>query len=411
MMRKTWLVLKTEIINVFTRRSFLIMTFGVPIIGFLLFMGVSKLNESNPETLESIIFDPSPDQEAEGYVDYSGVIETIPSEIPPGRLVSYLNEEEAMQALESEEISAFYIIPQDTVESGEVIYVKPDLTPFSNEGEDWFIYWAFDVNLLGGDENLTGLVKNPIVVDRVPLRPEAVREEENLLTFIVPYATTILFYIIILAAASMLLNSVATEKQNQVIEVLMLSMTPRQLLTGKIVGLGITGLLQTIIYTGISYSLLVLSGRTSTMAASFDLPPSILGWGLVFFLSGYAIYASLMAGLGALVPNVREASQASFTVISPMLLPMFFMAALIQEPNGPISVGLSLFPLTAPISMMTRMTAGTVPLWQPILSIGLMILTAALIIRSVAGLYRAQVLLSGQEFKTSLFFRALLGRV
>jgi ABC-2 type transport system permease protein len=94
-----------------------------------------------------------------------------------------------------------------------------------------------------------------------------------------------------------------------------------------------------------------------------------------------------------------------------MIIPMFFMAALIQDPNGPISVGLSLFPLTAPVSMMTRLTAATVPIWQPLLAVGLMILTAILIIRSVAGLYRAQVLLSGQEFKTKLFFKALLGRV
>lgn len=410
-MKKMLLVLKTEIINVFTRRSFLIMTFGVPVIGFLLFMGVSKLNESSPETLESIIFSPSPEQLVEGYVDYSGVIKSIPSEIPPGRLVPYSNQEEALQAVENGEITAFYIIPNNVVESGEVILIKQDFNPLSMDEEDWVIRWTLKVNLLGGDESLTGHVNNPINVNRIPLVPEAVRDEDNPLTFIIPYATTMLFYIIILAAASMLLNSIAKEKQNQVIEVLMLSMTPRQLLTGKIVGLGIIGLLQTIIYTGISYSLFAISGRTSTTAASFNLPPSILGWGIVFFLSGYAIYASLMAGLGALVPNVREASQASFAVISPMMIPMFFMAALIQEPNGPISVGLSLFPLTAPVSMMTRLTATSVPIWQPILSVGLMLLTAILIIRSVAGLYRAQVLLSGQEFKTKLFFKALLGKV
>ena len=410
-MKKILLVLKTEIINVFTRRSFLIMTFGVPILGFLLFLGMTKLNESNPETLENIIFSPSPDQLVEGYVDYSGVIESLPSEIPPGRLVPYPNEEEALRAIENGEIAAFYVIPQDAVESGEVILIKEDFNPLSMDEEDWVIHWTFKVNLLGGDENLTGHVNNPINVDRIPLVPEAVRDEGNPLTFIIPYATTMLFYIIILAAASMLLNSVAKEKQTQVIEVLMLSMTPRQLLTGKIVGLGIIGLLQTIIYTGISYSLFALSGRTSATVASFNLPPSILVWGIVFFLSGYAIYASLMAGLGALVPNVREASQASFVVISPMMIPMFFMAALIQDPNGPISLGLSLFPLTAPVAMMTRLTAASVPIWQPLLAVGLMLLTAILIIRSVAGLYRAQVLLSGQEFKIKLFFQALLGRV
>jgi ABC-2 type transport system permease protein len=410
-MRKTLLVLKTEIINVITRRSFLIMTFVVPLIGFGLFMGVTSLNQSSPETLESIVSAPTTGLESEGYVDYSGVIQSIPSDIPAGRLVPYANEEAAKSAIESGEISAFYIIPKDAVEKGEIFLVKPDFSPLSFEQNDWVIHWTFKVNLLKGDESLTAQVNNPMEVTRVNLRPVTTRAEDSPLAFVVPYATTLLFYIIILGSASMLLNSVAKEKQNQVIEVLMLSVTPRQMLTGKIVGLGITGLLQTIIYTGISYSLLRVSGRTSAAAANFDLPPSILGWGLLFFLLGYAIYASLMAGVGALVPNLREASQATFVVIFPMIIPMFLMSALIREPNGTISIVLSMVPFTAPVAMMTRMAATTVPLWQILLTIGMAITTAVLIIRSVAGLYRAQVLLSGQEFKVGLFFRALLGRV
>lgn len=410
-MKKTLLVLKTEIINTITRRSFIIMTFVVPLIGFGLFIAVTSLNESSPETLESIVFAPSPEQKSEGYVDHSGVIKTLPSDIPPERLVPFDSEKGAEIALGNGEITAFYIIPQDVIESGEIFLVKPDFSPLPDDQTDWVMPWVFKVNLLDGDENLTTHVNYPMDLNRVALIPKTVRDESSPLAFVVPYATTILFYVIILSAASMLLNSVATEKQNQVIEVLMLSVTPRQLLAGKIVGLGITGLLQTIIYTSISYSLLVLSGRTSTTAANFNLPPSILGWGLLFFLSGYALYASLMAGLGALVPNLREASQATFVVIFPMMIPMFLMTALTQEPNGNISTILSLFPFTAPIAMMTRMVASTVPLWQPLLAVGLIILTAILIIRSVAGLYRAQVLLSGQEFKTKLFFQALLGKV
>lgn len=409
-MRKTLLVLKTEIINVITRRSFLIMTFVVPLIGFGLFLGITSLNQSNPETLESIISAPTTDLESEGYIDHSGVIQSIPSDISAGRLIPYANEEAAKRAIENGDISAFYIIPEDVVERGEVILVKPDFSPLSSEQNDWVMRWVFKVNLLEGDESLTAQVNHPMEVTRVNLLPDTTRAADSPLAFVVPYATTMLFYIIILGSASMLLNSVAKEKQNQVIEVLMLSVTPRQMLTGKIVGLGITGLLQTIIYTGISYSLLRISGRTSAAAASFDLPPSILGWGVVFFLAGYAIYASLMAGVGALVPNLREASQATFVVIFPMMIPLFLMTALIEEPNGVVSMILSLVPFTAPVAMMTRLAASTVPLWQLLASVGLALLTAALIIRAVAGMYRAQVLLSGQEFKVGLFFRALLGR-
>jgi ABC-2 type transport system permease protein len=411
-MNKTLLVLRTEIINVFTRRSFLIMTFVVPVIGFGLFVGITSLNQSNPEALESIISAPYAETESEGYVDHSGLIQSLPADTPPDRLIPYPNEEAANRAIENGEISGYYVIPADVVESGELTLVKQDFSPFpSDDQSDWTMRWTFYVNLLGGDESLATRVNTPMDVNRVALIPETVRDVSSPLAFVVPYITTILFSIVILGSASMLLNSVATEKQNRVVEVLMLSVSPRQMLTGKIIGLGITGLLQTIIYTGISYSLLRISGRTSTIAANFNLPPSILWWGLVFFLVGYAIYASLMAGLGALVPNLREASQATFVVIFPMLIPLYLMSVLVQDPNGTLSTVLSLFPFTAPVAMMTRLAASTVPLWQPLLAVGLALLTAMLIIRSVAGMYRAQVLLAGQEFKIGLFFRALLGRV
>jgi ABC-2 type transport system permease protein len=410
MMRKTLLVLKTEIINTFTRRSFLFLTFGLPIVGFLLFTVVSNLNEKSKESIESIISAPAPSQEAEGYVDYSGVIQSLPSNIEEGRLIAYATEEEALQALAKEEVSAFYVIPEDVIDSGEIILVKTDFNPLSIDSEDRVIHWTFKVNLLGGDENLTSQINNPLNLSRVPLEPTIKRGDDSLLAYMIPYATTMLFYFVILGSASMLLNSVAKEKENQVIEVLLLSVSPRQLLSGKIIGLGITGLLQTLIYTGVMYSLLSLSGRNSITMANFDLPPSILGWGVVFFLLGYTIYASLMAGLGALVPNMREASQATFVVIMPLIIPMMFMTALIKEPQGTMSVVLSLFPLTAPVAMMTRMAASIVPVWQPLVAVGLMIITAVLILRMVSGLFRAQTLLSGQEFKIGLFFKALVGK-
>jgi len=193
-------------------------------------------------------------------------------------------------------------------------------------------------------------------------------------------------------------------------ELLMVSVTPRQLLTGKIIGLGLLGLLQTLIWVGTGRLLLARSGQTFSLPEAFQLPPSFLVWGLVFFLLGYAVYASLMAGLGALVPNMREASQATMVVISPLMIPMFLINILISEPHGTVSIIMSLFPLTAPVAMMTRLSAGDVPLWQPVLALVLLAGTAVLVVRSVAGMFRAQALLSGQGFNTKLFFRALVGK-
>jgi ABC-2 type transport system permease protein len=221
---------------------------------------------------------------------------------------------------------------------------------------------------------------------------------------------TMLFYIIILSAASLLLSSVAKEKENRVIEILMMSLTPRQLLTGKIVGLGLMGLVQTIAWVGTGRVLLAFSGTTFNIPIAFQLPASFLVWALIFFLLGYAVYASLMAGLGALVPNLREASQATILVIFPLIIPIFLLSILIEQPNGMLAVILSVFPLTSPVAMMTRLASGEVPFWQIMLAVVFLALTAVFVVRSVARMFRAQTILSGQPFSRKVFFQALLGK-
>jgi len=193
-------------------------------------------------------------------------------------------------------------------------------------------------------------------------------------------------------------------------EILMVSVTPRQLLTGKIVGLGLLGLLQTIAWVGTGRVLLALSGTTFNLPVAFQLPASFLIWGIIFFLLGYAVYASLMAGLGALVPNLREASQATILVIFPLIIPIFLLSILIEEPHGLLATILSIFPLTSPVTMMTRLAAGDVPFWQTLLAAVLLAGTAMLVIRAVARMFHAQTILSGQPFSRKVFFTALLGK-
>jgi ABC-2 type transport system permease protein len=182
------------------------------------------------------------------------------------------------------------------------------------------------------------------------------------------------------------------------------------MLTGKIIALGATGLLQTVVWLGSGLLMLRFSGSAFALSAAFQLPVSILVWGIIFFLLGYALYASLMAGIGALVPNLREASQLTTIVILPMVVPLMLISALIQTPNSPLSTFLSIFPFTSPVSMMTRLAATTVPLWQIAISIVLLAATAVLLVRASASLFRAQNLLSGRSVSAKGFLRALAGK-
>jgi ABC-2 type transport system permease protein len=410
-MHKTWLIIRHEIFTVLSRRSFLFVLFGIPVIGALIFSVAGQLSRANPaqNILTSLIGSPQTVQ-AEGYIDQSDLIKQIPADVPAGLLIAFPDETSARQALQKGEISAYYVVPSDYLQTGQITAVKANFNPIGDGGQSGWLEWTLKVNLLGGNTQLAQLLNGPINVEKTALSAAPQREQSSMLTYFLPYGVTMLFYIIILSAASLLLSSVAKEKENRTMEILLSSVTPRELLTGKIVGLGFLGLLQVVIWVGTGRILLARGSTVFNLSQAFQLPPSFLFWGLIFFLLGYAVYASLMAGLGALVPNLREATQATILVIFPLIIPIVLLSVLIQEPNGTLAVVLSLFPLTAPVTMMTRLAAGNVPIWQTLLSAVLLAITAVFIVRSVARMFRAQTILSGQPFSRKLFISTLFGK-
>ncbi len=411
-MNKILLVIRNEILTVVLRRSFFLTLFLIPLGGLVMILIVTSLQrgEEGSNNFIADIFNPHSAPTLEGYVDYSELIEILP-ESAAGRLRLYPDEAEAARALEFGKITAYYLIPSDYLESGKIVYVRPDFNPMAGMGEAKLIEEMLAFNLLKDDPILWQRLKAPMMVETIYLSDEPQRDAGNMLTFFLPYIVTMLCYIVIFGNASLMLNSITTEKENRVLEVLMSSMTPHQMLSGKIIALGVIGLFQTLFWGSAGLGLLRLSGQTFEISEAFQLPVTILVWAVLFFLAGYALYASLMAGIGALVPNLRESSQAVTIVIIPMIIPLMLIGALVQEPNGIVAVALSFFPLTAPVAMMTRLAATTtIPIWQPLLALALLAISAALLVRGVAGLFRAQNLLSGQSFKLGVFLKALAGR-
>lgn len=410
-MKKTLLVFKNELITVVGRRSFILMLILVPLIGFLVGFGANALQpeqagDSNP--LLGLITNPT-QPGVEGFVDLSGIIQALPKDLQP-RLKPFASEADAKTAYLAEDITGYYVVDADYIQTGKVVYARADYNPMSGMNDANVIRRALEYNLLGQDFSLLARLQNPLNQEVVSLTQAPDRDAGNILTFFLPYVVTLLFYILIFATASLMLNSITNEKQNRVLEILMTSITPNQMLTGKIIALGLTGLLQTMVWSGTGLLLLRIGGQSFGLPESFQLPTSILLWGAVYFLLGYGLYGSLMAGVGALVPNLKEASQATTVMIIPLIIPLMFISSLINESDGALAVGLSLFPLTAPVAMMTRLAAGPVALWQIGLSAAILLLTIFLTIRSVAGLFRAQTLLSGQSFKMKMLFKALAGR-
>jgi len=409
-MNKSWLIARHEIISNVTRRSWILVTIGVPLIAALILFGRSALTGGAPSSEPAVTGPETQTWAAEGYVDASAVLKRIPDDLQ-GRLTKYPNEESAQRALQAGDIASYYVIPENYIQSGDVLYVDPDYSGFVPEGQSWLMRNILLLNLLDGDAELAARVTNPTDLTVTALGDESGAGVESGWEFTIPYATAMMLYFVILMSASLLRNSFGNEKKNQVLEVLMLSVPPQQMFSGKMLGLAIVGLLQTLVWATIGYGLLSVGGQALSLPPGFALPPSLILWTVVYFVLGYLFYATLLSGLGALSgPNEMGSSSADIVVIWPLIIPLFFIWMLIEQPNGWVAIALSFLPPTAPIAMMTRLAAGGVPWWQPLLSAALMLLTAYVALRAVSQVFRAQVLLTGRPFSVREYFAVLLGQ-
>jgi ABC-2 type transport system permease protein len=408
-MKKTLAVLSHEISTTLRRKSFLIIGIGLPLLLGIVALVVIVLNPDGsqapaPETggagaAEGVV---------EGYVDEGGLIQALPDDVPSGWLVAYPDEAAAQAALQADEITGYYVIPADYVTNGEVTHVRQEYNPVTDDVNVRGIDWVLAYNLLG-DAQLAAEVWNPLNVKVTALQPaDAESGEESWIVEMLPTLMALILYMVILMPASMLVNAITDEKKNLVMEVLMSSMSAQQLLTGKILALGILGLLQTAMWMGVLWVVARFGGQALNIPAGFEVPTALLVWSFIYGFLGYAMYGAQMAGLGALVPDLKDARGATFVVLSPLIVVYMFNMIVINAPNGPFALFVSLFPLTAPVGMIARMTQTTVPVWQAALSAVLQLLTAILIVRLVGRMFHARNLLSGQPFSLQQYFRTFL---
>jgi ABC-2 type transport system permease protein len=408
-MKKTITVFRNELVRTVSRPSFIVSLLIFPIImSVVIFITSTQGDTSSSKTITALTGKTG--ELHEGYVDLSGLIKAIPPDLENGMLTSYPSISKASQALTTGNIDAYYVVHEDYLLTGKISYVRADYNPLSGLENSALFRDVLDFNLLGQDTQKAQRFWNPIEVDEIALEESATRDATNPMTYLLPYFVGLILYVVIISAASLLLNNISTEKENRVLEMLLVSTSPQALMNGKILALGVVGLLQTTFWAGTGLMILNLSNQGSFLRGSLYLPPLLILWIVLYFLMGYAIYASLMAGVGALAPGMKEASQATMLVVMPLLIPLILSPSFAMTPDNPFSVALSLIPFTAPVSMITRLTAGSVPAWQLALSLVLMLVTAILVVRTVAGLFRAQTMLTGQNFNLLLFLKALAGR-
>jgi len=413
-MNKTLLVMNAEISATLRRKLFTIFAFGVPLVlGAIALIVIAVNRQAGPAPAASsassrpTIAAPA----REGYVDQGDLIRALPIGTPANWLTKYASEAAAQAALQAGEITGYYVIPGDYVQSGKIVYARPEYNPLSDQTPTEALEWILLFNLLGGDADLTAQVQNPLDVHVRQLAATPVTERvDSWFVDLFPTLMTLILYMVILLPAGVLVNAMIDEKKNRVLEVLMTSVSPPQLITGKILAVGLLGLLQTAIWVGVLWLVARFGGQQFSIPPGFTVPTGLIVWAFVYFLLGYAMYGSQLAGLGALATDLKDTRSAVLIIMGPLIVTYMFMIIIFVNPNSPLALLVSLFPLTSPIGMIARMTVTEVPLWQAALAAVLQLLTAVLILRLIARLFRAQTLLSGQPFSLGRYLAALRGQ-
>jgi len=409
-MKQTLTVARQEFLASVRRPSFIIMTLLIPALGLLALLVGSFFGGQVGDFFESQF---NPKVEKVGYVDHSGV---LGADLPQYEdlYVAYPDEASARADLLAEKISSYFVLEADYMETGDVA-VYAIGSGFSNlAAADNGSLRAFLLdNLLAGkvDEALQARASDPANIQPLTLNKKGEISDESpfswLGDFVVPYAFSVLFVMTIFTASGFLLQSVSEEKEGRIIEILLSSISPTQLLAGKILGLGALGLLQVFVWIAAGAALLMGATALFAMAGVIKLSASTVALGVVYFVLGYLLFATLMAVAGSMGTSQRESQQISGIFSMAAAVPWMTMGIVFANPNSPIAVALSYFPLTAPVMMLLRLGISTVPPGQTAISLALLVVGIALSLWAGAKVFRTGLLMYGKRLGVKEIVQAL----
>jgi ABC-2 type transport system permease protein len=412
-MNKTLMIMAGEIRTTLRRKSFVIIAIVVPLLLGVVALVVGMLNRNAMESaIAEMASRPAAASTQTGYVDLGALIQTMPADLPADALTRFPDEAAAQAALQDGAIAGYFVIAPDYMQSGDVTYMTDDYSVLSDQVNTSALEWVLLVNVLGGDAQLASTIRQPMEVFDLSLAPpvDTTSSEDVWITEMFPLFMVLILYMALIIPGGILVNALIDEKKNRVMEVLMTSVSPAQMVTGKVAALGLLGLLMTALWLGVLWAIARFGGSALSIPAGFSMPTGLLAWALIYFVGGYAIYGAQFAGIGALAPDVNQTKSVTWIVMLPIIIAYTFMAVSFDDPTGPLAVFLSLFPLTSSVAMIGRMAATEVPLWQAVLAAVLQFITAYFIIRLTARMFRAQYLLTGQPFSPKSFYLTLFGR-
>ena len=376
-MNKIWIVTSHEYWHHVRRKGFLVSTFVMPLV-FLMLIGLVVFLLVQTSAIKTI-----------GFVDQTQLLKTYTSVtysdtgLGPVTFQRFTTEAEGITALQANTIDALFVVPPDYLVAGQVhAYARDSLSVLAETYMSILLQDALaqQVATEANPRVLKPLARVTTVVLDAP--PDA--QQTSLLVVAVPFLFSIMILGATFSGGSYLMTSLAEEKEHRIMEILASSLSPYQLMAGKIAGLGALALTQLLVWgSGLAGIVLLLTWGINIEAGAW------LWRGLAIvsfiFVPTYFIIAAALAAIGAAVQSVQQGQQLTGVVTLFCTLPLWLLLILSRNPTGPLALGFSIFPFTSPVTLIIRLMSGLVPWWQVIMQI-VWLWLAALFMILLAGL-------------------------
>jgi len=417
-MNKTFIVAKNEFLKRVKTRWFVFTTLLGPIVLVAFFAVIGIVSASAIEGGESTIV----------LLDETGRI-AANLEDPEGD-INFVESDADEQTLRQDVLDGTYtgylVLPAGLIDGqGQARY-------YSTEGGGVSSF-NFDLrNIIRGtvrtlrlqDQNVSAevfdIINAGVSLETVKLSDEGEEQGSSAAYAIVGGIMGFLIYISMLVYGSVVMQGVIQEKMNRVVEVIVSSVRPFQLLMGKVLGIGAMGLVQMTFWAGLIAAGTMGSGAIISLfvdPANMDLPdtatqteildavgfqvpdlgPEVFVFFVIYFLLGYLLFSTLFAGIGSAVEQQQDAQSLMLPIMMPIIISIVFLQAVIEAPNSGLSVALSLIPFTSPIPMVVRVAMIDVPIWQ--LGLSLLLLTGTFVgaVWVSSRIYRVGILSYGKK--------------
>ena len=394
MPNKTFLIYKHEFFSTIKRTGFIILTLILPVLA-LLAIGVVQLITGmvKPSTTVNIT--------SIGYVDEANGFNRFNTQ-GNIELVPFGTKDAALQAMVKGDIKEYFVIPPDYNATGTVqryilekqLSAPPDIqSAIKNFLSD---------NLLGGKfSNATiGVIESPLNLVTTRLTPtgELATDQGGMINLIVPGIFGLLLSLSLSFTSAYVLQGLSEEKENRLMEILLSSISARQLVIGKVLGIGTAGLAQIVVWViSIPLLLSLASSSIGGFISTIQIPANLLALGIIYFVLGYLLYGTLSAGVSAVTSTAKEAQGFAAMYSLFAVAPFWFFSLIILFPDNPVWVVFSIFPFSAPVMVLVRMGISGVPGWQIAASLGVLVLSIIIGLLIVAKLLRVYLLMYGKR--------------